>query len=302
MSLSASLANILKQVRKTAKEREQQVRHLPSETAQERLKAITGEIGQTLLPRVLTFENGNNAHLTIDAGSRRVLKVLDVQPSGLLREGDTLFTGRDDSQRDEQLTSLSHMLTLFASIDGNLRVLSAPPQELYGADEVGYTSDELESACKKLNLPNETIIDLLEAALTNVDAADPSVQGDTDPPPSVPILDGVPEKISVFFQSIQRRSNVAFLVAPSGDVLQSVPDPFDGDLLDIKDEILGMLDRWSTETSSVLSGQKLIVMRSQAADGNSVAFFMHEGHCIISSFKNKDLGRVFSSWAQVSST
>ncbi|NSX56692.1 hypothetical protein [Parasulfitobacter algicola] len=294
MSLSRSITQILDQVRKTATLREDEGRVLPAFDPDERLKAITTEIGETLLPRALCFQIGENSQLFIDAGSRRLLKVIDLNPQVFLREGDTLFSGRDDSHHDEQLESLAHMLSLFAHQDGELKVFSTPPQDLYGADEVGYTSDEIEKICAKLDISSEDI----ERALSQA-AASVTERPDTEPKKEQPASGNAPEDIRSFFKTVCQFGHSCLLISPQKQLVDQKQDPQNIQLDALTQEIGFMLEKWLTDTSSVMSGQRLIVMRSQAADGASVAFFMNAGFSVVAHFNNKDLGRALAAWNSV---
>lgn len=154
MSLSDSIAGILKRIKGDVSKRETNTRALSALSAKEKLASVLAEISETVLPRALTFKIDDKTSLAMNAGGRRLLQIVKMEPGSADRSGDIAFATRNEAQLKEQVTAISELLAAFVKVDGALVVTSGKPDAVYSAKEVGFTVQELREACDRLVVPN----------------------------------------------------------------------------------------------------------------------------------------------------
>ncbi len=146
MPLADRLADLLQKSREPVLLADRHARLLDTTTPDDRAAAICTEIEETVLARKLTFRVGSNAELVIDAGGRRMMRVIHVTPDSMAPTGNIVFETRDDARLAQQMPALGRILAAVCAQDGQLTVTSDLPDGLYPTGAVGFPPDRLYDA------------------------------------------------------------------------------------------------------------------------------------------------------------
>lgn len=113
------------------------------EDSDDMLAPLLQEIGETVLPRELRFQNDRNEELALIVSTRRVLRVSDVRPDALAdccRDVIDCALSEDDTA---QLAAFRVALHKFLDGCEELRVTATRPKTIVSASDIGWGTDAL---------------------------------------------------------------------------------------------------------------------------------------------------------------
>ncbi len=329
MQLAETLIDILQQSRNQPALSEDGARLLDADSANARAAAICAEISQTMLPRKLTFMIGDEAKLVVDAGARRLLRIIRIEPDDIAQPAEDAFSFRDDKKLAHQSKSVGQLLGDFAAVDGVLTVLSGLAEGNYAAGALGFVPAKLleislealkkkepkKSAAKAAPEPEEDHVEIKpqpappEAAKPKVDAtaamkamirqkteaaAEAKAAAAAAPAPAPRKASGPKDdRVRAFYSAVEAQVLFCAIVNSAGNVESASGQAGDQGLIDYAGDIVADMARWRKLTSEVLSKEQIIVMRAAGVQNQSVAYFADDYGVAIALFSNTDLSRIF---------
>jgi hypothetical protein len=327
MPLADTLADILQMSRDAATDTDGAHRALNSSSAESRATAICTEIGQTMLPRKLTFTTAPGAELQLEAGGRRLLRVLAVEPADLAASGDTAFLPRDDAKLAAQMKALARLIAAFAETGAGLTVTSDPAIGSYAAGALGFVPEKLaelaiteaksKAAPKPVEKPPEP------AAKTPAPAApepvvparkiDPTaamkamirqkVEAAATAPKAAPVIASAGRRPAgaslddsacrAFFAELENQVEFCAVLNSGGNVEALSGQAREDSIVDFGAQIVADLHLWLKYTNEVLSKSQIVVLRAGGIQNHSVALFTDPYGVALAVFVNTDLSRIF---------
>jgi hypothetical protein len=326
MSLAETLIDLLEQSRESFVTQDAGQRLLAATDDEARAAAICTEIGQTMLPRCLTFRDMKGTELVVDAGGRRLMKIISFAPDTLAQPTTELMSERrDEALVNAQTKAIGTLIAAFSrAASGDFAVASGPPDGKYLAGAIGFVPEKLHAACVEalkeiVPTPAKVAASALadsapqppppvaaSPALEPAKRVDPtsamrelirqktaaSGKGNPEPAPRAGLS---PDEITLntFFDSVKGQVALCAILNKDGNV-ESVGgiDPIDG-ILELADEFTLDFTRWVEMTTSVLSRTQLIILRAGGIQNYSICCLTNTAGMALVVFLNTDLSRVF---------
>jgi hypothetical protein len=329
MRLAQTLVNILQRSGDVEVPMPALGRLLLASTPDDRVAAICAEIGETVLQRKLTFRIGDKASLVVNAGGRRLIQVVSVEPPSLARAGDAIFGLRDDANLSVQMTALGRALAAFSGLDGDLSVTTAPADNAQAAIGVGFPPDKLyESAIPKAKpahkadrtaaatsstattaaaaaptakfSPTEAMKAMIREKVAEATSAAATAAATNPGPSKAAATTAKPagatgdESLRAFFAEIQNEVSFCAILNRDGNVEAVAGKEKDERILDHAEAIMADIVRWREITTTVLSRSQIIILKAAGIQNQSIAYFTDDYGVVLAIFVNTDLSRIFA--------
>jgi hypothetical protein len=309
MAADTALLTLLHKARDSAAVPGTAARLLAADTAVARVDAICGEISETVLPRRLIFRIGDAGEIEVDAGGRRLMRVLKVSPTSLAKAGGPAFKERDDAKSADQMTALGALFGTFAGFDGTLTVESRIAQGVYSASAVGFSAERLREAASAASSkasaqvaapvapPPAAVADPAGAlrAMINKKSQAAAVAPAAAPAPA-PVSRGSrgsDETLRVFFNAIEPSVLFAAILNREGNVEAITGKAANEEILACASDIVADLTRWRKYTATEIGPKQIIVLRAGGIQNHSIAYFLDDYGVALGVFANTDLPRIF---------
>ena len=178
MSLAEKVVGLLQQSREGIVLKDAHSRILNAKDTEDLAAAICTEIGQTMLPRSLTFRGAKNSELVVDAGGRRLFKVKSFHPDTLAANSPELMAERrDEPHATVQTEAIGALVAAFIrAAEGEVRVSSTLLGRKYGAGAIGFPPEKLLAAAvaalKKFE--PESPIPVVRTAANSIEGEEPT--------------------------------------------------------------------------------------------------------------------------------
>lgn len=283
-------------------------RMLHGATVDERIVAICTEIAETVLPRTLVFHIGDDAEIALDAGGRRLMRILRAAPATLAPADGPAFRARDDARAAEQLGAIGALLAAFADRAGEMNVTSGVASAIYPASAVGFSPERLrEAAAKAAPVRKKAAAAIPAAPEPAAPAADPTdalkaligkMKVAPSAPPAAPAgragrgRAASEDAIRTFYAALEQKVAFAAILNREGNVEAVSGNQGNEEILACAADIVADLARWRKFTRDAVAPTQVMVLRAGGVQNHSIAFFADDYGVALAVFVNTDLSRV----------
>lgn len=255
-------------------------RHLDAKTEEERLQAILTEIGQTILPRTLVFNIGEDRNLKIEAGDGKLRGVVEVSPKDLENADIAIKT---EASKSRQRIAALEVLSAFVKEDGALSVLPQPPEVFTTLGLEGLTPSEILSA-------EEDATDEQDPSGTKKAQASKNTSSD-EPLPDTPA--------GAYYAAVSGFSTARALTGDDGGVTTKSGDDQAIPLEYLVRTFASQIQMNAVFMDTAMPGPKAIYMGSQADDMPSAICFDDGKTQVVATVESSDVDQALKTAALV---
>ncbi|SLN25379.1 hypothetical protein ROA7450_01051 [Roseovarius albus] len=288
--IDMNIVDMLSEMSKTTVARLSPASELQSDNAPVRRAAILRSIRDTILPRHLEFVAADGTRLVLEVSSARVVEILEFN-------GKTL----PDFEKDERVfvtQAIAEVITEFSAVPGPLELLALHPDTSPDADDVGITFNEVERACDKLELSEESGEDspALQATADAAESIQKTPRADVVATPAVAKDALCPS----FFEGSKGFALERFQMAADGS-LKAAGEGSNGEVsfnpdADILTQFARDLSIWGEDCGAALQGPQMILMRSADKKASSLAVVRDDKDISIAMYEARKLGAAVGLW------
>ncbi|KIC40532.1 hypothetical protein RA27_12155 [Ruegeria sp. ANG-R] len=261
--------------------------YLSGDTSRARRDEVLGAIRGTILPRRLEFTAADGATLAIEVNSSRITDVFRCI-SGPVPDFET-------ETRETLTERLAQLVSDIAAAPGPLELVSLRPDTTLEADDVGITFSEVETACARIELPEEPRMSIVP---------DHDPEPEPQPQPAA-TLQGTGGIAGQFFEGANRFALGRVLIGATVEDAQfdglCAPDQPAHPEKDLLTRFTRDLAGWEADGADALSQPQLIVMRPAGGQGAGIAILRDGQETAAAVHDARKLGAVVNLWKALKS-